>query len=58
MLIQHIFSSLLVAPPAVRLNRANRTHDVKMRIGNAAILFVGRVNGKVHYHATAYKLLQ
>ena len=57
MLVQHIFPPLLVSPLAVRLNGANRTHDMKVRIGNAAILFVWRVNGKIHYHAPAHKLL-
>ena len=31
---------------------------MKVRIGNAAVLFVWRVNGKVHYHAPAHKVLQ
>ena len=31
---------------------------MKVRIENAAILFVGRVNGEVHHHAPAHKLLQ
>ena len=31
---------------------------MKMRIGNAAILLIGRVNGEVHYHATAHKIVQ
>ena len=58
MLVQHIFPPLLIAPLAVRLNRANRTHDMKVRIGNAAVLLVGRVNGKVHHHAPAHKIVQ
>ena len=31
---------------------------MKVRIGNAAVIFVWRVNGKVHYHAPAHKVLQ
>ena len=58
MLVKQIFPSLLITPSAVFIQRTHRTHNMKVRIGNAAILFVGRVNGKVHYHATAYKLLQ
>ena len=58
MLVQHIFPPLLIAPLAVRLNGANRTHDVKMRIGNADILLVGRMNRKIHHHPSAHKVLQ
>ena len=57
MLVQHIFPPLLVSPLAVRLNGTNRTHDMKVRIGNADILLVGRMNRKIHYHAPAHKLL-
>ena len=31
---------------------------MKMRVRNAAVLFVWRVNGKVHHHAPIHKLLQ
>ena len=31
---------------------------MKVGIGNAAVLFVWRVNGKIHHHAPIYKLLQ
>ena len=31
---------------------------MKVRIGNAAVIFVWRVNGKVHYHAPAHKILK
>ena len=31
---------------------------MKVRIGNAGVLFVWRVNGKVHHHAPAHKILQ
>ena len=58
MLVKQIFPSLLVAPSAVFIKRTNRTHHVKVGVGNAAVLLVGRVNGKVHHHATAHKLLQ
>ena len=49
MLVQQIFPPLLVAPSAVFVQRANGTHDMKVRIGNAGVLFVWRVNGKVHH---------
>ena len=29
-----------------------------MRIGNATVILVGSVNGEVHHHAPAHKLLQ
>lgn len=58
MLVQHIFPPLLIAPSAVFVQRADWTHDVKVGIGNATVLFVGRVNGKVHHHAPAHKALQ
>ena len=58
MLIQHIFPPLFLAPPAVRLNRANRTHDVKMRIGNAAILLVRLMHSEVRQHAPVHKIVQ
>ena len=58
MLVQHIFPPLFVSPSAIRLDGANRTHDVKMRIGNAAVSFVGRVNSEVHHHAPAHKIVQ
>ena len=57
-LVKQIFPPLLAAPFAVFIQRTDRTHDMKMGIGNASILFVGRVNGEVHHHAPAHKLLQ
>ncbi len=39
-------------------NGTDGTHDMKMRIRNAAVLLIGRVNGGVHYYATAHKVLQ
>lgn len=56
--VQHIFPPLFVSPPAVRLNRANRTHDVKMRIGNAAILLVRLMHSEVRHHAPVHKIVQ
>ena len=58
MLVQHIFPPLLVAPSAVFVQRANGTHDMKVRIGNANVLLVGRMNSKVHHHPSAHKVLQ
>lgn len=55
---KQIFPPLLVAPSAVFIQRTDRTHNMEMRIGNAAVLLVGEVNGKVHHHAPAHKLLQ
>ena len=31
---------------------------MKMRVRNAAVLFVWRVNGKIHHHAPIYKIVQ
>ena len=39
-LIQHIFPPLFVAPSAVRLDRADGTHDMKMRVLDAAALLI------------------
>ena len=58
MLVQHIFPPLLIAPPTVRLNGTDGTHDMKMRIRNAAVLLVQLMHGKVHYHATAHEIVQ
>ena len=58
MLVQHIFPPLLVAPSAVFVQRANGTHDMKVRIGNVDVLLVGRMNSKVHHHLSAHKVLQ
>lgn len=58
MLVKQIFPSLLITPSAVFIQRTDRTHDMEVGIGNAAVLLVGRVNGKVHHHAPAHKLLQ
>ena len=57
-LVQHIFPPLFLAPLAVRLNRANRTHDVKMRIGNASILLVRLMHSEVRQHAPVHKIVQ
>ena len=46
----HLSLPLLVAPSAVFVQRANGTHDMKVRIGNADVLLVERMNGKDHYH--------
>ena len=54
----HLSLPLLVAPSAVFVQRANGTHDMKVRIGNADVLLVERMNGKVHYHTPAHKVLQ
>ena len=40
MLVRHIFPPLFVPPPTVVLDGANRTHDVKMQIGNADVLLI------------------
>ena len=58
MLVQQIFPLLFVAPFAARFNGANGTHDVKMRIRNAAVLLVRLMHGKVHHHPSAHKVLQ
>ena len=58
MFVQQIFPPLFVAPSAVFIKRTDRTHHMKVRIGDTAVLLVGRVNGKVHHHATAHKLIQ
>lgn len=58
MLVQHILPPLFVSPTAVQVDGANRTHDVKVRVGNAAVLLVGRVNSEVHHHAAAHKIVQ
>lgn len=58
MLIQHIFPPLFVAPFAVRLDGTNRTHDVKMRVGNAAVLLVWLMHGEVRHHAPAHKIVR
>ena len=58
MLVQHIFPPLFVSPTAIRLDGADGTHDVKVRIGNTAVLLVGRMNRKVHHHPSAHKVLQ
>ena len=56
--IQHIFTPLLVAPLAVWLNGTDGTHHMEVGIGNAAIFLVRRMDGIVHDHAPAHKLLQ
>ena len=56
--IQQILPPLLVAPSAVFIQRTDRTHNMKVGIGNAAVLLVGGVNGEVHHHAPAHKLPQ
>ena len=58
MLVKQIFPPLLVAPSAVFIQRTDRTHDMKVGIGNAAVLLVGRVNSEVHHHAPAHKIVQ
>ena len=58
MFVQQIFPPLFVAPSTMFIQRTDRTHDMEMRIGNAAVILVGRVNGEVHHHAPAHKLLQ
>ena len=58
MLVQQIFPPLLVAPSAVFIQRTDGTHDMEVGIGNPAVLLVGSVNGEVHHHATAHKIVQ
>lgn len=58
MLIQHIFPPLLVSPPAVRLNGTDGTHDVKVRVGNAAVLLVWLMHGEVRHHAPVHEIVQ
>ena len=58
MLVKHIFPPLLVAPFSVWLDRPDGTHDMKMRILDAVVLLVGGMNGKVHYHPPAHKVLE
>jgi len=58
MLVQHIFPPLLVAPSAVFVQRANGTHDMKVRVGNAAVLLVWLMHGEVRHHAAAHKIVQ
>ena len=49
---------LFIASLAVFVQRADWTHDMKVRIGNAVVLLVGRMNSKVHHHPSAHKVLQ
>ena len=56
--IQEIFPPLLVAPCPIRQQGADGTHDMKMRVGNAAVSLVGGVNREIHHHTPAHKLLQ
>ena len=56
--IQEIFPPLFAAPFPIRQQGTDRTHDMKMRVGNAAISLVGGVNGEIHHHTPAHKLLQ
>ena len=56
--IHEIFPPLLVAPFSIGQQGTDGTHDMKMRVGNAAVLLVGGVNGEIHHHAPAHKLLQ
>ena len=56
--IQEIFPPLLVAPCPIRQQGTDGTHDMKMRVGNAAVFLVGGVNGEIHHHSPAHKLFQ
>ena len=58
MFVQHIFPPLLVAPSAVFIQRTDGTHNMKVGIGNAAVLLIWLMHGEVHYHAPAHKVLQ
>ena len=58
MLVQHIFPPLFVAPFSVWQDRPDGTHDMKMRVPDTAVLLVRLVNGKVHHHAPAHKIVQ
>ena len=58
MLVQHIFPPLLIAPSAVWLDGTDGTHDVKVWIGNAAVLLVWLMHSEVHHHAAAHKIVQ
>ena len=50
-------AALLHAPCAVRVERTNRTHDVEVRVGDAAIL-VRMVDGEVRNHAARDEVVQ
>ena len=55
--IKHIFSFLLQSPFAVLLDGTNRAHEVEVGIIDAAFFFLRFVNGEIHHHATADKML-
>ena len=55
--IKHIFSSLLQSPFAVLLDRADGTQKVEVWVVDAAFFSFRFVNGEVHHHATADKML-
>ena len=58
MLVKQIFPPLFVSPPAVRLNGTDGTHDVKVRVGNAAVLLVWLMHGEVRHHAPVHEIVQ
>jgi len=58
MFVEHIFPPLLVAPSAVFVQRTNGTHDMKVRIRNAAVLAVWLMHGEVRHHAPAHKIVR
>ena len=57
LLIHHIFPALLGTPFAVFVDGPDGAENMKMRIRNAAALQVRRMDGKIHDHALADKLL-
>ena len=56
--VQYIFPPLFVSPPAVRPNGTDGTHDVKVRVGNAAVLLVWLMHGEVRHHAPVHEIVQ
>ena len=55
--IKKIFPTLFLSPCAIRVQRAHGCHHMKMRVRDAAVLFLRAVKSKVGNHAFCHKLL-